>query len=103
MNLKISKIKNEKNEYEFYFEKLGHWDMFDILAKLILEQTDIKVNKKVDGIAVREWKFIGKDISFYLMHDDQLGNYLLSDNEVYHSDVERLANIILNKILTSFC
>jgi hypothetical protein len=84
-------VINPDGSTELYFEKLGHWDYYQLILRILIEYNDCNVIEENDMITDHESLLRVNDILFYLKHDYMLGNYIYTDRQQDVSVLERLA------------
>ncbi len=98
IKMHISKIINSDGSMELYFEKVGHWDDFELILKLLQQENDCKILSNEEMIYIRQAKLLWNSISFELIQDDMLGNFISSSNPYDFDKLEVLASNVLDSI-----
>ena len=93
MGYRISKFEDE-----VYFVNMRKWEEFDLISNVLEKIFKITIIEKLEGVAFRSYKYRVNGMSFYLRHDEQIGNYF----KVSFEDIpifEDIAKQILNNII----
>lgn len=101
--VRIVKQINNDNSVEIDFVGFELWEDFDTLINILLTQMGAKVIDTLDGIWSRYWTFEIENMSFKLMHHEDLGNCLcpIQGNEEEISFLEELAQQMLPYVIES--
>ncbi len=89
---------NPDGSAELYFEQLGHWDYYQPILRMLVEDNECNVVEEKDMVTDYDTLLKFKSISFYYKHDYMLGNYLYTTNTTDVPVLERLANNVINNV-----
>lgn len=91
---------NTDGSIEIYFEKVGHWDDFELILGLLQQENDCQILSNSDIIYIRKAELLWNNMHFELIQDDMLGNFILTKSPDDAGALEKLATDIINSIQT---
>ena len=96
--MNTSKVVNQDGSIEIYFEKIGHWDDFDLILGILQQENGCQIRSNEEMVYIRQAKILWRNINFELIQDDMLGNFILTKNPEDVGLLEKLATNVINSI-----
>jgi hypothetical protein len=101
--VRIVKHINTDNSVEIDFVGFELWEDFDTLINILLTQMGANIVESLDGIWSRYWTFEIGNMTFKLMHHEDMGNCLcpIQGNEEEIMFLEELSCKMLRYVIES--
>ncbi len=98
MDIRVSKVSNPDGSTELFFEQLGHWDYYQPILQILVQENGCSVVDEKDKVTDYDTLLRLGSFSFYFKHDYMLGNYLYASSKMDVPALEQLAWNVINSI-----
>ena len=98
MDMRTAISKNDDGSVELYFVGTEHWDDFDLILGLLQQENNCTILSNHEMIYMRKAELELNKITFELRHDDMLGNFLYTKDNMSIPLLEQLANRVIESI-----
>lgn len=92
------RIERKKSEIELDFYPISSYADFDLLFGFLEEEFEATVSERTDGPDARAWVLEVQGVRAKMIHVDDIGNSLVSEDAAALSIFERIARELADRV-----